>query len=403
MSASAKNEDFLFPLCFVIYEVASYMANDAYVPGLIDLSKSLNISPSGAYLTLTVFFLGNLLFQLIIGPCAERFGRRKVLLVGACVFIGSSLICAFTTNFYIFLLARFIQGSCLPSLTITGYATIHSMFDRVHAVKTLAWMSCITILAPSVGPLFGAIILLFAHWQWIFIILAIWVLIILIPLYRCMPETIGNQREDFSIASLVNHYSCLLFDWVFMKPVISLGLLFAAMTAWMVAGNFIIVIDFHQTPMCFGIVQFIIFMGFFVGTQLASSWIEHFSLRTINSIIIMLVALSSSFSLVSALLFDKSLVCLIIPLLLLTIAAGIALPLYNRLIVESSPEPMGFKISLFTFFTVAGCLLGSVLINIFYSNLTHFYIIFSLLGVLFVTINGFSYQKSSLESREIDG
>ena len=55
------------------------------------------------------------------------------------------------------MLGRYLEGASISTLIVGGYATIHEIFDRKEAIKTIAFMNSITVLAPSLGPLLGAL------------------------------------------------------------------------------------------------------------------------------------------------------------------------------------------------------------------------------------------------------
>ncbi len=50
------------------------------------------------------------LFQIPFGLMSDKIGRKKTLLVGLLIFIAGSIICALSTNIYMLLLGRFLQG-----------------------------------------------------------------------------------------------------------------------------------------------------------------------------------------------------------------------------------------------------------------------------------------------------
>ena len=153
----------VFPLLLALYEIATYLSNDAYLPALPHIARDLNTSHHLIQLTLTTWFMGSASMQLFLGPVCDRIGRRPVLLFGGIVFITSTVGCALTQDVYLLLILRFIQGSTITSMVVAGYATIHDLFNREQAIHTLAVMNSITVLAPSFGPLFGAIILHFTN------------------------------------------------------------------------------------------------------------------------------------------------------------------------------------------------------------------------------------------------
>lgn len=201
------------------------------------MAQQLHTSDHLIQLTLTVFFLGNATMQLILGPLADRYGYRPVLFGGGIVFVITTLMCGTSTHVYPLLIARFFQGSAVTSMVIAGYATIHALYDQKRAIKTLAWMNSITVLAPALGPLFGAIILLMGSWHWIFFILALWAILALIALHRYMLE-ISEKTTAISPKKIMHQYYDAFTTWSFMRPTLCLTLLFAAMIVWIAAGSF---------------------------------------------------------------------------------------------------------------------------------------------------------------------
>ena len=61
-------------------------------------------------LTITLWMAGGLLPLILIGPLADRFGRKPILLIGAALFVVTSLACAYAQSFHQLLLARFFSG-----------------------------------------------------------------------------------------------------------------------------------------------------------------------------------------------------------------------------------------------------------------------------------------------------
>lgn len=357
----------LFPLILVIYEISNYLANDAYLPAMPEITNQLQTSNYLTQLTLTAFFLGNASMQLILGPISDRYGRRPVLLGGGLVFIATTLLCAMSTNIYCLLVIRFFQGSAVTSMIVAGYATIHAMYDQVRAIKNLAWMNSITVLAPALGPLFGAVILMFSGWRWIFIILAIWASIALCILWRWMPETC----EEAHIASpkkIIYQYGCILKNWQFMKPMLALSVLFAAMIAWIAAGPFLVMESFHYSALMFGCLQAMVFGSFILGTLWVSKVIGKISIEKIVKTSILLAMIGGVSSFLLSIVLSDYLAIIVIPMMIFALGAGMGFPVFNRLAIDGSQEPMGIKMALFASFLGISGLFGSIIISLFYTG-----------------------------------
>jgi DHA1 family multidrug/chloramphenicol efflux transport protein-like MFS transporter len=389
----------LFPFLLVIYEISNYLANDAYLPAMPMIVTQLQTTNHLVQLTLTAFFLGNATMQLMLGPVSDKYGRRTVLLGGGLVFVLTTMICAFSTSIYTLLIARFFQGSAVTSMIVAGYATVHAMYTQVKAIKTLAWMSSITVLAPALGPLFGALILLVGGWRWIFIILTVWSALALIALYRYMPETCETSSEVPS-KKIITQYYHVLINWNFMQPTLALSLLFSAMIAWIAAGPFLVIESFHRTSITFGLIQGMVFGSFIVGTQVVRRFIGKMPISQIKKTSIALACFSGFLSLAFSLVAVERLFDVVFPMMLFAFGSGIGFPVFNRMAIEGSEEPMGIKMALFSSFMGIGGLFGSIVISSFYNGtiLSFALIIFviaCLLALLYFCPTGKSKQLLS--------
>lgn len=349
----------LFPMLLVFYEIANYLANDAYLPAMPIIAKELQTTHQLIQLTLTAFFFGNSTMQLILGPVADRYGRRKLLLGGGVLFIATTIICALCTNVYALIITRFFQGSAVTSIIIAGYATIHALFDQVRAIKTMAWMNSITVLAPALGPLLGAAILLIADWRWIFIILAIWASLGWLALYRFMPETCETQLS-INLRQVLKQYGLTLKNWQFVKPILALSLSFLALIAWIAAGPFLMMTNFHYSPLAFGMIQGLIFGAIILGNHAVRILIDKISAEKMMrlSLVITIIAGLSSFLL--SVLFRNYLADIILPMIIFSFGSSLGFPVFHRLAIEASPAPMGVKIALIASFMGVFALLGSL-------------------------------------------
>ncbi|MBA2652414.1 MAG: multidrug effflux MFS transporter [Tatlockia sp.] len=356
-----------FPIVMVFYEISNYLANDAYLPAMPGIANQLQTTNHLVQLTLTAFFLGNATMQLILGPISDRYGRRMLLLSGGVAFIITTLVCAFSNNIYTLIIFRFFQGSAVTSMIVAGYATIHAMYDQVRAIKTLAWMNSITVLAPALGPLFGAIILLIGDWRLIFIILAIWATLGWVALFKLMPETCETQIP-INPKKIVKQYWNVLCNWQFIKPIITLSLLFAAMIAWIAAGPFLVMDSFHYSAIAFGLMQGFVFGSFILGTHFVGKFIEKVPIVKITKISIFLAVIGGVLGFVLSLIIKEYIFLAVLPMMIFAFGSGIGFPVFNRLAIEGSTESMGIKMALFASFMGISGLLGSVIISSLYTG-----------------------------------
>ncbi len=133
---------------------------------------------------------------LLGGSLGDRFGRRRIFVVGTVWFAVASLLCGLAPTPEVLIIARILQGVGAALLTPGSLAMIQGVFyfeDRAPAIG--AW-SGLGSIAAAIGPLVGGILVEFASWRWIFLInLPLAVATVMIA-QRYVPETLDPDPPD---------------------------------------------------------------------------------------------------------------------------------------------------------------------------------------------------------------
>jgi EmrB/QacA subfamily drug resistance transporter len=109
-------------------------------------------------------------FLLIGGSLGDRFGRRKVYLIGVVWFALASAACGVAPGAVVLIVTRVLQGAGAALLTPGSLAILEASFvpaDRARAIGAWSGLSGVAIAA---GPLIGGYLISAASWRWIFFI-----------------------------------------------------------------------------------------------------------------------------------------------------------------------------------------------------------------------------------------
>jgi len=259
-----------FAVFLVLYEFLTYIANDMIMPGMIDVVRSFHASESNIATSLTLYVLGGASLQLILGPISDRYGRRPVMLVGASLFFLCTTLIAFSSSINQFLTMRFFEGMGLCFISVIGYAVLQEIFAEMDAVRLIAIMTNVAVLAPLLGPVVGALLVNYLSWHYIFLIIALLALIALWGLWRFMPESVGQMKRDgqrierstLSLATIYRNYINLLTNLPFILSAISFGVLGIVCVAWIGLAPVILVTEAKLTLVKYGLWQIPIFGSF---------------------------------------------------------------------------------------------------------------------------------------------
>jgi DHA1 family bicyclomycin/chloramphenicol resistance-like MFS transporter len=144
-----------------------------YLPGFPAIAKDLATSVSKVSLSLSGFFIGISLGQLLYGPLLDRFGRKKPLYIGLSVYILASIGCAFSHSISTLIFLRFIQalGSC--AATVVSVTLVRDLFPVGDNAKVFALLILVLGASPMIAPTAGGYIVSSLGWHAVFIVLTI--------------------------------------------------------------------------------------------------------------------------------------------------------------------------------------------------------------------------------------
>jgi multidrug resistance protein len=113
----------------------------------------------------------NLTFALLLLPGAilgDRFGRRRLLLIGLALFVAASAACALASSIGQLIAARALQGVGAGIAMPLAMALLGAAFPKEQRAKALGVFSGITGLALILGPALGGTIAQGLDWRWVF-------------------------------------------------------------------------------------------------------------------------------------------------------------------------------------------------------------------------------------------
>lgn len=132
---------------------------------------------------------------LVAGALGDRYGRRRIYLLGMTWFMVASALCAFAQDPTQLIAARVVQGVGGALLTPGALALIQVSYapeERAPAIGTWAGVSGI---AAAIGPLVGGAIVDHTTWRWIFAINVPLCVVVLVLARWAAPESRGDQPQ----------------------------------------------------------------------------------------------------------------------------------------------------------------------------------------------------------------
>ena len=268
-----QKQAFVYAVFLVLYEFLTYIANDMIMPGMIDVVEAFHGPETAVATSLTAYVLGGASLQLFLGPISDRHGRRPVMLFGAFFFFVCTVLIACSNSMDHFLIARFFQGMGLCFIGVIGYATLQEIFAEMDAIRLIAVMANVSILAPLIGPLLGAIFIYYYSWRMLFVLIGALSLVALWGLWRFMPESVGQTKRDggqikrvsLSFRVVLLNYKMLLMNRPFILGSMALGLSYLPCMAWIALSPVMLIKNANLTIIQYSFWQIPVFGAYILG------------------------------------------------------------------------------------------------------------------------------------------
>lgn len=223
------------------------LAIDFYLPSFPALAKAFATDVEHVQLSLAAYFVGLAVGQLVYGPLADRFGRRKPLLFGVTLFSLASLACALAPSLEWLIAARFVQalGGCAGM--VVSRAVVRDLCDPINSAKVFSQLMLVMGVAPILAPLAGGLLLSAFGWPSIFICLTLFSLICLLALAKWLPETLTKDVPPAPLRGAIGEYKRLFANLPFLGYALTGGFAVAGMFAY-IAGSPFVFIELYGVP-----------------------------------------------------------------------------------------------------------------------------------------------------------
>ncbi|MEU4545847.1 MFS transporter [Nonomuraea dietziae] len=157
------------------------------------IRRELGADMAGAQWTINAYTLTLAGLILLGGSLGDRFGRRKIFLIGTVWFALASALCGAAPNVETLVLARALQGVGGALLTPGSLALIQASFVREDRPRAVGAWSGLGGVASAIGPLLGGWLVQTAGWRWAFLINLPFAAIVVLTTLRHVPESKDEQ------------------------------------------------------------------------------------------------------------------------------------------------------------------------------------------------------------------
>lgn len=258
-----------------------------YLPAFSSIATGLETTIAMVGLSLTSYFIGISLGQIIYGPLIDRFGRKKPLIIGLLIYAVAAVGCALSPDIYSLIGLRFILalGGCVGM--VAGRAVVRDLFPPDEIAKVFSSLLLVMGVAPIIAPTLGGYVTAHFGWRYIFFFLAVLSLVILFFVKYFLPH---SKDPDASVSlrpkNVLKDYLKVLKNPTFLTYSFAGSFAFSGMFSYLAGSPFVYMEYFNLSETEYGWMFGLNAAGFITTSQINRLWLrkrnsEGIVLRTI--------------------------------------------------------------------------------------------------------------------------
>jgi DHA1 family bicyclomycin/chloramphenicol resistance-like MFS transporter len=212
--------------------------------------------------TVTVFFIGLAIAQLIYGPLADRFGRKPVLYGGLLIFVFGAIGSALAGSLGGLLVYRFVWGVGSAAPRVISLSVIRDIYEGDRMARVMSFVAAVFILVPVVAPSIGALLLRFSSWRFLFWLTAALAGVVGVWLLR-LPETLdpAHRLERLQVRSIARAARMVVTNRQAVGYTVAMTFVFGAFVSYLASSELVweeVYGRGDQFPLIFGALALVI-------------------------------------------------------------------------------------------------------------------------------------------------
>jgi MFS transporter, DHA1 family, multidrug resistance protein len=222
-----------FTLFLALLTALPALSIDTALPSLALIQSDFHAPQTEAAAVIAIFIAGFSSAPIVVGPLADRFGRKAVMGVGLVLFTLSAAGAVLAPSIRALLAFRLVQGASAGAVGILPRAIIRDLFEGREARVQLAAVSIVFSVAPLIAPALGAAILFFGSWRLIFVVLTgVSALVTLVALVWFEESHATENRRNLKPSTVLEGYGRALTNPACAGFSLLGGVLFAGLFAY---------------------------------------------------------------------------------------------------------------------------------------------------------------------------
>jgi MFS transporter, DHA1 family, multidrug resistance protein len=273
-----NNNRFLLILILGLLSAIGPFSIDTYLSGFPTIANDLGVTVDEVSYSLSSFFIGISLGQLIYGPLLDRFGRKTPLMIGLVIYVIASLGCAVSHSIEMLIAFRFLQalGGCVGM--VAPRAIVRDVFPVNESAKVFSTLILILGVSPIIAPTVGSYLITTMGWQSVFWVQSFMGFLLLMAVLFFLPES-KQPDPTFSLKPkpIITSFLGVFKTPQFLIYTLAASLVSAGVYAYLSGSPFVFMKIFNVTEQQYGWIFGLLAAGLIMSSQVNNWMLNKFS------------------------------------------------------------------------------------------------------------------------------
>lgn len=343
-----------------------------YTPAMPELVQAFGTTEAAIKISLSLYFAGFALAQLISGPASDAFGRKAASLAFLSIYLVGGLLAVFAPSVEFLLAARLIQGIGVSVGMTVARAIVRDQFVGPEASSILNLIGIMLAIGPAIGPTIGGLSLAAFGWHSVFWLMVGFGVISVLAIVFCLRETSVPDRKLIRPANLFKAYAELLANRRFLFAALvmagSVGALYAQATML----SFILINEVGLTPTAFGLSMLMQSGAYFSGSVALRYLVKIFGERHCAVLGLCCSGIGGTLMILSVFFLPPSFITIMGPVAVATFGIALITPFIVTAAMAPFPHIAGSASAMMGFIQMSSGFIGGVAASLIGSPLIAF-------------------------------
>ncbi len=193
-------------LTLVLVAGVPALSLNIFLPSLPSMARHFGVEYHLMQLSVSLYLAMTAVVQLLIGPLADRYGRRSVLLIVTAIFVAASVGALLAPGYVSFMICRMAQAAIAVGFVLSR-AIVRDMVPEDQAASMIGYVTMGMSVVPMAGPVIGGALDEVFGWQATFALLGLSGAGLLALIWADLGET--GQRRESSFLDQAREYPAL--------------------------------------------------------------------------------------------------------------------------------------------------------------------------------------------------